>query len=146
MKGASTSVGSFSSKSFPISISWTLWFENQIQRPSYLLISADSFPITPKQLNPQYSLIIRLVVLHPLSRQDGLITDVRGSRRWRHYNIFIIYSSRIMLMYRKIMGQLDQRPEQIWDIFIQKSILYLFLWQKCHILRNMCLKYLNAIK
>lgn len=84
MKGASTSVGSFSSKSFPISISWTLWFENQIQSPSYLLISADSFPITAKQLNPQYSLIIRLVVLHPLSGQDGLITDVRDSRRWRH--------------------------------------------------------------
>lgn len=86
MKGASSSVGSFSSKSFPISISWSLWFENQIQGPSYLLISADSVPITPKQLNPQYCLIIRLVVLHRLSRQDGLITDVRGSQRWRHYN------------------------------------------------------------
>lgn len=41
-----------------------------------------------------------------------------------------------MLRYRKIMGQLDQRPEQIWDIFIQKSILYLFLLQKCHILKK----------
>lgn len=104
MKGASTSVASFSSKSFPISISCTRRFENQIQGPSYLLISADSFPITPKQLNPQYSLIIRLVVLQRPSRHHELFTDVRDSQRWRHYNNFIIHSSRIMLRYRKIMG------------------------------------------
>lgn len=126
MKGASTSGSSFAPKSFPITISCMLRFENQTQGPSYLLISADSFPITPKQLNPQYSLIIRLVVFHPLSRQDKLITDVRGSQRWRHYNNFIIHSSHIMLRYRTIIGRLDQRPEHAWDIFIQKSILYIF--------------------
>lgn len=77
------------------------------------------------QLSPHYSLIIRLGALHPLFRQDVLVTKVRGSQRWRHYYNFIINSSQppnllmcfgyvnIKVSYTKNIGQLNQRPGNI---------------------------------